>query len=111
MVAQEAETFLAWWRSLDSVPVIAALRRRAEELRHAEVSRTLRIVQREAGPMPPEELARRLDAMSQALVNKLLHQPTVRLKALDSAAQQALARQLFDLDGGSLGGGNGSGDP
>ncbi|MSQ07177.1 MAG: glutamyl-tRNA reductase [Dehalococcoidia bacterium] len=106
IVSQETATFLAWWRALDSVPVIAALRARAEELRRAEVARTLRHIKNdwqrewppEAGPLAAEQLAQRLDAMTQALVNKLLHQPTVRLKDLDAPAQQALARQLFDLD-------------
>jgi glutamyl-tRNA reductase len=36
--------------------------------------------------------------MTQALVNKLLHQPTVRLKELSDPAQQDLARHLFDLN-------------
>ncbi len=110
IVAQETEAFLAWWRSLDSVPAIAALRARAEALRRAEVARTLRRIQREAGPLSADQLAQRLDAMTLALVNKLLHQPTVRLKELDAPDQQALARHLFDLNGGNLGGGDGRKD-
>jgi glutamyl-tRNA reductase len=108
IVAEETARFLEWWRSLDAVPVIAALRAQAEELRRAEVARTLRRIEKqwqrqwpaEGGPPSLDDLAQRLDAMTQALVNKLLHQPTVRLKELGDPAQQDLARQLFDLDVG-----------
>ena len=60
IVAEETASFLEWWRSLDAVPVIAALRAQAEELRRAEVARTLRLIQREwppeAGPLADELL-------------------------------------------------------
>ncbi|MBM3942098.1 MAG: glutamyl-tRNA reductase [SAR202 cluster bacterium] len=103
IVAEETERFLEWWRSMDAVPVIAAVRQQAEALRHAEVERTLRILERhwrQDGTQPEmDHLARRLDAMTTALVNKLLHYPTVRLKEMDDTARQELARQLFNLDG------------
>ncbi len=41
MVEEEATRFLDWARSLDVVPTIAALRRQAEEMRAAELAKTL----------------------------------------------------------------------
>ena len=74
-------------------PLIAALRERAEAARAAELERT-------AARLPAEERAA-LDAASRALVAKLLHEPTVRLKeAAGTARGERLAealRDLFDL--------------
>ena len=41
IVDEELSAFVDWWRSLDVVPVIAALRERAEEIRQRELERTL----------------------------------------------------------------------
>jgi glutamyl-tRNA reductase len=74
-------------------PLIAALRERAEAARAAELERT-------AARLPAEERAA-LDAASRAMVAKLLHEPTVRLKeAAGTARGERLAealRDLFDL--------------
>lgn len=75
-------------------PLVAALRQRAETARVAEVARVgakLPVAERDA-----------LDDASRALVAKLLHEPTVRLKgAAGTARGERLAdalRDLFDLD-------------
>jgi glutamyl-tRNA reductase len=74
-------------------PLIAALRERAEVARVVELDRA-------AAKLPPEERAA-LDTASRALVAKLLHEPTVRLKeAAGTARGERLAealRDLFDL--------------
>ena len=81
-----------------ALPVLAELRRQAEAVRQAELARMVR-------SLPPNdtELHQRLEHFSRALVNKLLHQPTQRLREQAGnghAAEYArLARELFGLDG------------
>ncbi|HZB71194.1 MAG TPA: hypothetical protein VE395_03605, partial [Acidimicrobiales bacterium] len=69
-------------------------RRRAEELRAAEVDRLGRHL------APAEREA--LEALSRSVVAKLLHEPTVRLKEAGGTVRgERLAeavRDLFDLD-------------
>jgi glutamyl-tRNA reductase len=97
IVAEEARSFQAWQRSLDVVPAIASLRRRAEEIRAAELER-----------MRPrlESLSAHersvVESLTSQIVNKLLHVPTVRLKeaaaGADGPVVEAAVRRLFDLD-------------
>src|SRR3972149_6757904 len=74
-VEDETKDFLAWWRSLDVLPVIAALKERAEELRRREVERTLRRLLGLAN-----EERDRIEAMTRAIVKKMLDRPIARLK-------------------------------
>jgi glutamyl-tRNA reductase len=99
MVEQETLNFQEWWSSLDMVTLVASMRERAEVIRRAEVARTLSRLKGQC-PDGPEELGGYLDAMTTALVKKLLHYPTVALKESQDPAQQQLVRQLFNLDGG-----------
>lgn len=98
IVADELARFGEWWHSSDTMALVAAMRRRADALRRAEVARTLQILAAD----PDSELARRLDAMTNALVKKLLHQPTAALRAGagagSSAASYEAARRLFISD-------------
>jgi len=77
-------------------PLIRALRQQAESIRRAEVERTLRRFNGVGVEAQAE-----LDALTRALVNKLLHAPTRCLaekSAAGEGAQYALtARELFDL--------------
>ena len=74
-------------------PLVASLRDRAEAVRTAEVERL-------AAKLAPAE-REALESVSRALVAKLLHEPTVRLKgAAGTARGERLAealRDLFDL--------------
>ena len=100
IVEERTRQFREWWDSLDVVPLIASIRTQAETIRRQEVAKTLsRTSDQWEGD--PEELAAHLDAMTQALVKKLLHQPTRFLKENREAASQKLARQILDFDGGS----------
>jgi len=77
-------------------PLVAALHDRAEEVRQAELAR----FRRRLGELD-EQQARALDALTRAVVAKLLHDPTVVVKtAAGTAAGDQLAsalQQLFDL--------------
>jgi glutamyl-tRNA reductase len=74
-VEDEVDDFMEWWRSLDALPVIAALRERAEDGRRRELERTLRAL-----PDLDDEQKARIKAMSRAIVKKMLDRPIARLK-------------------------------
>ncbi len=96
IVEEETDLFWAWYGGLGVVPVIKEFRSRMEALRAAEVERALRHL----GHLAPEDRAR-IEQLSQALLNKFLHQPTVALKAAAEEGRgygllEAL-RRLFGL--------------
>ena len=81
-------------------PMIALLRRRAEETRLAEVERTLARM-----PRLSESDQARIEAMSKALVNRLLHDPVTRLRDAGNERHLDALHTLFDLDAKGEGGG------
>jgi len=92
-VEDEVEDFVTWWRSLDVVPAIAALRERAEELRRRETERALRRL-----PDLSDEERERIDAMTRAIVKKMLDRPIARLKnGGDAGAYMEALQDLFEL--------------
>jgi glutamyl-tRNA reductase len=92
IVAQEAEKFRAWQASLDVVPAITSLRARAEQIREAELRRAnLSGAERRAA-----------ESVTSAVLNKLLHLPTIRMKQAAAAADGVIyadaVRHLFGLE-------------
>jgi glutamyl-tRNA reductase len=94
IAGDEAARFMEWWQARWVVPTITALRDRAEDIRRAELAKTL-------GRLPnlsPQEKSR-IDALTAAIVKKLLHQPIMSLK--EPEGQPALTeavRELFALE-------------
>ena len=96
IIDDEVETFWHWLASLDAVPTIVALRERADAIRRVELERTLAAF----GPVTPAT-REALEAMTSAIVNKLLHGPMTRLKQRDrenEAFYLAAVRALFDIE-------------
>lgn len=93
IVAEETEKFRQWWKGRGVTPTIAAIRNDAEQIRAAEVART---VERMEGLS--EDDARRIEQMTKALVKKLLHQPTAHLRERNDESETQSARRLFGLD-------------
>jgi glutamyl-tRNA reductase len=97
IVEGEVAEFGRRYRELEVEPLLAALRRRAEAIREAEVERTLRLL----GDVD-SETAEHIARLSQALVKKLLHEPTVHLRERagegDAEDVALAARELFGLD-------------
>ncbi|NJN93277.1 MAG: glutamyl-tRNA reductase [Anaerolineales bacterium] len=96
IVANELAGFLDWLASLDVVSTITDLRRQIEELRQRELERLFH-------RLDLSEHERELIAtMSHRLVNKILHEPTLRLKQESANGNGAIyistMRQLFLLD-------------
>jgi glutamyl-tRNA reductase len=89
IVEREVREFLGWQRSLDAVPVLVELRERGERIRRAEIEKA----RKRLGPLTPEQ-EQALDALTSAIVGKLLHPPTVQLK---EAAQNGHGPELVGL--------------
>lgn len=94
-VAQAAEDFLEWRRSLEVLPTVLALRDKAEGIRESEFQKTVKKLE---GRLSSEELAS-LEAMTKAILKKFLHDPTVFLKDQRNGGHLELTRQLFELTG------------
>ncbi len=94
IVEEEVGRFLAWWPSLRAVPTIVALRDKLDDVRQSEMAKTFR---RFPYLNPSERDG--IEALTRAMVKKLLHQTLTRLK-LHSEDQDYLAvtRDLFGLD-------------
>ena len=96
IVAAEAQEFGRWLRSLEVVPVVAALRKRADTIRERELARAeprLRTLS--------EADRQNVEALTVKIVNELLHEPTVRVKEAAAVGAEAYAdalRKLFALD-------------
>ena len=97
ILAEEQSSFLEFLSSLKMLPLIADLRQQAEAIRLAELEKTLRRL-----PDLTEAERIRIDALTQALVKKLLDSPTRRLHAEATSPQApeyaALTRTLFGLE-------------
>ena len=93
IVAAEAAAFADWLRALDVVPVVAALRRRGEEIRARELAR---LEPRLRGLSPRERES--VELLTAQIVNKLLHEPTVRVKEGAAPAYAEALEHLFALD-------------
>ncbi len=95
IVQEEAGEFEDW---LEIIPVISELHKKAEAIRQREVARTLRRL-----PGADPQLSEMLEVLSQSLVNKLLHEPTMHLRKGRGQAiknySQAI-ETLFDLPAG-----------
>ena len=72
---EELQLFEEYWKSLDMLPLIADIRQNAEAIRQTELEKTLRRL-----PDLTEAERNHIEAMTQALVKKLLHAPTHRLR-------------------------------
>ncbi|RMD82781.1 MAG: glutamyl-tRNA reductase [Candidatus Dadabacteria bacterium] len=98
IVEQEVDRFWRWMEQLDAVPTIVELRDLAERIRREEVERTL---PRLNGLSEHDREA--IEAMTKAILNKLLHHPTAVLKEDRSSEEHvallAALRELFRLGG------------
>jgi glutamyl-tRNA reductase len=96
IIFEEREHFDGWLAALQAVPTIRDLRRRAEEIRRAELARFSGRLRLDAAQ------ADTLEQLTRGIVNKLMHAPISRLR--DEAdrevglARLEEARTLFGLD-------------
>jgi len=97
IIAAEALKFEGWLRTLEVVPTIVSLRRKAEEIRQTEITRTCGQTRSLS-----EEHLEAIDVLTQSIVNKLLHDPILYLKRTSARTKKDfyldVARRLFSLD-------------
>lgn len=79
-------------QTLEVEPVITDLRKKAEFIRRTELSYTLE----ELGPLE-DQMVEKLEHFSNALVKKLLHDPTLHLRHGNPELDPHTVRQLFGL--------------
>lgn len=83
----------AWYRTLEAEPLVARLQKQAERVRRQELEVALAAF--------PAETHDALDRLTRALVRKILHHPSNRLRGRDGSEQLPdldLVRELFRLD-------------
>lgn len=89
--------FRYWMESLDVVPTIVALHQRLESIAEMEMKKTLPCLQNLTA-----DDASALQRMTQAMINKILHDPTTYLKRNGCMGNRSLhldvTRKLFNLD-------------
>jgi glutamyl-tRNA reductase len=96
IVLEEQERFAGWLVALQAVPTIRHLRARAESVRQSELERMLSRLNLS------ERQRQGVEALTRAIVNKILHPPLARLGAQtdreEGLAVLEEARALFGLD-------------
>ncbi len=96
IIEQEIQQFAVWLGSLEVLPTVAALRAHARTIAD-------QVIDENAGKWEtasPRDLER-IDALAKAVVNRLLHDPTVQMRDMHDGrvhARMALVRELFGLN-------------
>ena len=96
IVEEEIQAFAGWLGSLEVMPTLTALRARGdsvvEQLLKENAGRWEALTERDR---------KRVEALARAVANRLLHEPTVRVKGMDGDGRHArlqLLRELFGLE-------------
>jgi glutamyl-tRNA reductase len=88
--------FREWYAGLEVVPTIVALRNKLESIAEAEIKKTLQ------SNKVPEVSSGAIEKMAAALINKIMHDPTMFLKKDtmpgDKSKHIDTVRKLFNLD-------------
>jgi glutamyl-tRNA reductase len=102
LLEREVDKFAGRLQQLEVVPTIVSLREKLEAIRRAELERALARL-----PGAAEDTRRVMDALSQAIVNKVLHAPMVKLKDSSRAGHgrrwTEMISELFGLRGSGPG--------
>lgn len=97
IIDEEVSTFIKWFKSLEVVPTIVALREKVEEIRRKELERAIGRL----GSLSTEDL-QAIEGLTSTIVKKILHNPLVALKLEADSTNGLLyaeaVRKLFDLD-------------
>lgn len=101
IVQGEVMKFVRWYQSLEITPTITALKEKCEEIRKRELEKMLSL-----HPHLSEKERHSLEAMTSAIINKILHDPLTQLKLKDeeimSDVYVDVLRTLFQLPDSTL---------
>jgi glutamyl-tRNA reductase len=90
IVEEEVEKFGSWLKQLEMNPLIAQIRENLETMRNRELKKTLQKL-KNADP----ETVKQLDALTRAIVNKIIHPHLVMIKRNGSPAVLDVVRNLL----------------
>jgi len=95
IIEAEVKRFTTWWQAMEVKPVISSLVRRAEDIRQTQLDMTLKKLRH----LSAEE-QQSLEAMTKAIVQKILHEPIQHLKTNSQKRDDyiRLVNELFRLD-------------
>jgi len=97
IVDESVIKFTDWYEKLAVVPTVIALRKKLSVIVEMELSKTMHTLQ----PITPED-RRSFKKMADAMINKILHEPTLFLKNPGSHRNKSVyldfTRKLFNLD-------------
>ncbi|HEY9802053.1 MAG TPA: glutamyl-tRNA reductase [Leptolyngbyaceae cyanobacterium] len=100
LLEEEIAAFDVWWRSLETVSTISSLRSKIETIREQELEKALSRLGSEFGDKHQEVI----EALTRGIVNKILHDPMVQLRAQQDVEARRRCMQtlqmLFNLDVG-----------
>jgi glutamyl-tRNA reductase len=96
IIEEEIQQFATWLGSLEVLPTVSSLRARATEI--AE-----QVIRENDGKWESASARdlRRIEDLAGAIINRFLHEPTMRMKELGDGrghARTALVRELFGLE-------------
>jgi glutamyl-tRNA reductase len=98
IVEGEVAKFCQWYERLETVPTVRLLREKLEAIRQRELKRAYSVLS-----LKSERDRKALDALTSAIVNKILHDPITALKGSDENASGPIlvdaVRKLFRLEG------------
>ncbi|NEQ97892.1 MAG: glutamyl-tRNA reductase [Cyanothece sp. SIO2G6] len=98
LLEEEVDNFEVWQRSLDTVSTISSLRKKVETIREQELEKALSRLGSEFAERHQEVI----EALTRGIVNKILHDPMVQLRAQKDieARNQAMEalQTLFNLE-------------
>ncbi len=98
IIEEEVNNYILWVRSLETVPTISCLRSKVEDIRAQELEKALSRLGSEFAEKHQEVI----ESLSRGIVNKILHEPMVQLRAQQDieARRRCLKslQMLFDLD-------------
>lgn len=96
IIDEEIAAFLRWSESMEVVPTVTAIRAKAEVIRQMELEKALKKLDLS------DKDRKTVEALTCAIVNKMLHGPTARLKKLcsgkDGYVYVEAARVIYGLD-------------
>jgi len=93
IIDDELDKFALWWQEFKVRPLIRALTSKAEEIRSAQLNRTLK-------KLPPlsSDQYESLEAMTRAIVSKILREPVRYLKVNGSKNYAEMVKEIFRLN-------------
>jgi glutamyl-tRNA reductase len=96
IVAEEVNKFMKWMFTLDSVPTMVALRQKAEEIKNEELEKF-----KNKFPETDEAKIKAVEYLTTAIINKLIHPPTVALREATEDREKLIAiiKKLYEING------------